>query len=159
MNPGGLSEIIVAKSQLIALALAACAAASPSRAAEGPYGKTFIGSARVCSARTGQCLPTTPIHVFLARSGRLYSYLRSEGGEVFPLGRFLTFGATQQRFLVSGTTLVYEDVFDQDGSRVVLRGYLRAQGGVCAISGSATVNGAPEPITLDASCQVYEGQR
>ena len=131
---------------------------SMARASDTPYGKTFVGSARVCSARTGQCLGPTPIHVYLAKTGRLYSFLRSEGGEVFPLGQFRAFGNTQQRFIVSGSTLVFEEMADANGSSLLLRGYLRAQGGACYVTASATLNGVPEPISTDAYCQVYEGQ-
>lgn len=139
---------------------AACGLSGGSTArADTPYGKTFIGTVQICSNRTGQCTGTQPFHVFLAKSGRLYSYLRSEGGELFPLGQYRTFGATQQRFTVAGNALVYDDIIDQNGSRLALRGYLRNQGGACTVTGSATLNGAPEPITTQASCEVYEGQR
>lgn len=137
-----------------AIGLALCGVAR----ADSPYDKTFTGSAQACLTRYGTCTGTVPIHVFLARSGRLYSFLRSEGGEMFPLGQFRPFGQTQQRFLVSGNTLVFEDVFPMQGSMVTLRGYLRAQGGRCGVTASATMNGQPEPISFSGSCEVSDGQ-
>lgn len=135
------------------------ASAGAAEAADSPYDKTFIGSAEVCFTRTGQCTGTVPIHVYLAKSGRLYSFLRSQGGQMFSLGQYVSVDGTQQRFIVKGSTLVFEDLINQNGAQLVLRGFLRSQGGNCAVTGSATYNGAPEPITMQASCEVYEGQR
>ena len=127
------------------------------RASDTPFGKTFTGYAHVCSVRYGSCMDPVNIHVYVGEKGNVYSFLRSEGGEPFPLGQFRSFGNTQQRFLVSGNTLVFEDMFPFNGGTALVRGYLRAHSGACSITGSATLNGAPEPISMEAYCQVYEG--
>ena len=129
-------------------------------AAERPYDKTFIGSAKVCFLRTQQCTAETPIHVYLSTSGRLYSFLRDSGGQVFTLGQFISVGGVQERFVVRGNTLVFEAVStDQNGSRLTLRGLLRSQGGACVVSATADRDGTPEPIQAEASCEVYEGRK
>jgi hypothetical protein len=131
------------------------------RAAETPYDKTFMGVVRLCFPRKQTCSGDIPFHVFLSKSGRLYSFLRSEGGQVFPLGQFLQFGNYQERFVVNGTTLVFEHLGPgNDGAQVLLRGSLRAAGGSCSISASAMVDDVPEPTNVAAaSCTVYQGQR
>ena len=126
--------------------------------ADSPYGKTFIGSSQICSVRYGSCSGNIPMHIFLARSGRLYSFLQSEAGQLFSLGQYIAVGNTQQRFLVSGNTLVFEDTYPFNGSRVVLRGYLQTRGSVCTVTASATMDGQPEPITFQGECQVYDGK-
>lgn len=126
--------------------------------AETPYGKTFTGSANMCFTRLGQCTGAVPIHVYLSKTGRLFSFLRSEGGQEFALGQYVAVGDARQRFIVSGATLVFEDVTPANGGQLIIHGYMRAQGGRCAVSGSATYNGAPEPSTFQGSCEVSDGQ-
>ena len=145
---------------LAALAVSAMMlGAAASARADTPYNKTFTGSANMCSVRYGTCTGVIPIHIFLAKSGRLYSFLQSEGGQVFSLGQYIQVGNTQQRFLVSGNTLVFEETYPFNGALVTLHGYLRAQGGRCSVTGSATMNGQAEPITYQGSCQVHDGKQ
>ncbi len=148
------------KKFLIASIVGLCAVAcSPAtQASESPYGKTFTGSANLCLSRLGRCTGVVPIHVYLAKSGRLYSFLRSEGGQMFSLGQYVAVGDAQQRFIVKGNTLVFEDVVSSNNGQLIIRGFMRAQGGQCSVTGSATYNGAPEPSTMQASCEVSEGQ-
>ena len=147
------------KSLVIATALGLSVLATPpARAAESPYNKTFVGSANLCLNRTGQCTGEVPIHVYLAKSGRLYSFLRSEGGQVFSLGQFISVGSAQQRFIVKGSTLVFEDIAPLNGGQLIIHGFLRSQGGQCSVGASATLNGMSEPSTTQGQCQVYEGQ-
>ena len=150
----------MSKLSLCSLALILAAPLSAGSAlADSPFNKTFTGSAQVCFTRTGQCTQVVPIHVFLSQAGRLYSFLRESGGQVFKLGEFISFGGVQERFIVKGSTLVFEAVStDQNGSRLTLRGFMRAQQGACSISASAIRDGSPEPTTLAASCQVTDGQ-
>ncbi|MCW6509359.1 hypothetical protein [Lichenifustis flavocetrariae] len=146
-------------SRFLISVLAMILVGASSARADSPYGKTFIGSSQMCSVRYGTCTGNVPIHIYLARSGRLYSFLQSEGGQMFSLGQYISVGTAQQRFLVSGNTLVFEDTYPFNGSRVLLRGYLHTRGDACSVTASATMDGQPEPITFQGSCQVYDGQR